>query len=115
MRDHRLSTPRRPASAKGFGGKKYFSTASFRRFPFVWSTRRRARRPRSERRETMQEVDARVGKNWVLGVTALESFMMALDAQVITTAFVTFRSDLGASSVTLQWPASAYNPPVACP
>jgi EmrB/QacA subfamily drug resistance transporter len=57
----------------------------------------------------MQEVDARVGKNWVLGVTALASFMMALDAQVITTAFVTIRSDLGASVETLQWTVNAYN------
>src|SRR5258708_25356940 len=97
MRDHRLSPPRRPASAKGFGGKKYFSTASFRRFPFVWSTRRRARRPRSERRETMQEVDARVWKNWGLGVTALASFMIALDAQGFTTALFTLPSPLGAS------------------
>src|SRR5258708_14904726 len=97
MRDHRLSPPRRPASAKGFGGKKYFSTASFRRFPFVWSTRRRARRPRSERGETMPEVDAGVGKKWGLGGTALASFMMARGAQGITTTFVTLRSGLGAS------------------
>ncbi|MEA2918560.1 MAG: hypothetical protein QOJ15_10641 [Bradyrhizobium sp.] len=57
----------------------------------------------------MQEANARGEKNWVLGVTALASFMMALDAQVITTAFATIRSDFGASVETLQWTVNAYN------
>jgi EmrB/QacA subfamily drug resistance transporter len=57
----------------------------------------------------MAESYDRTGKNWVLGVTALASFMMALDAQVITTAFATIRSDFGASVETLQWTVNAYN------
>jgi EmrB/QacA subfamily drug resistance transporter len=57
----------------------------------------------------MGEADARGEKNWVLGVTALASFMMALDALVITTGFVTIRGDLGASVETLQWTVNAYN------
>src|SRR5258708_19633215 len=57
----------------------------------------------------MQEPVERGGKNWVLGVTALASFMMALDALVITTAFATIRGDLGASVETLQWTVNAYN------
>lgn len=57
----------------------------------------------------MGELDARGGKNWTLGVTALASFMMALDAQVITTAFATIRADLGASVETLQWTVNGYN------
>src|ERR1700726_825223 len=57
----------------------------------------------------MQEVYDRREKNWVLGVTALASFMMALDAQVITTAFATIRSDFGTSVETLQWTVNAYN------
>jgi len=57
----------------------------------------------------MQEPDVRGGKNWVLGVTALASFMMALDAMVITTAFATIRGDFGASVETLQWTVNAYN------
>ncbi len=57
----------------------------------------------------MQEPDERGGKNWVLGVTALASFMMALDALVITTAFATIRGDFGASVETLQWAVNAYN------
>src|SRR3981189_3136058 len=56
----------------------------------------------------MGEADARGKKNWVLGVTALASFMMALDALVITTAFATIRGDLGASVETLQWTVNAY-------
>jgi EmrB/QacA subfamily drug resistance transporter len=57
----------------------------------------------------MQEADVTSGKNWVLGVTALASFMMALDALVITTAFATIRGDLGASVETLQWTVNGYN------
>jgi EmrB/QacA subfamily drug resistance transporter len=57
----------------------------------------------------MPDSDVRGGKNWVLGVTALASFMMALDAQVITTAFATIRGDFGASVETLQWTVNAYN------
>ncbi len=57
----------------------------------------------------MQEPDRRGEKNWTLGVTALASFMMALDAQVITTAFATIRADLGASIQTLQWTVNGYN------
>jgi EmrB/QacA subfamily drug resistance transporter len=57
----------------------------------------------------MQEHDAKGSKNWTLGVTALASFMMALDAQVITTAFATIRGDLDASVETLQWTVNSYN------
>jgi EmrB/QacA subfamily drug resistance transporter len=57
----------------------------------------------------MQETYDRRGKSWVLGITALASFMMALDGQVITTAFTTIRSDFGASVETLQWTANAYH------
>jgi len=39
----------------------------------------------------------------VLGVTSLASFMMALDAQVITTAFATIRAEFGSQVETLQW------------
>src|SRR5205807_2813224 len=49
------------------------------------------------------------GKYWVLGVTALASFMMALDGQVITTAFATIRGEFGASVETLQWTVNGYN------
>lgn len=57
----------------------------------------------------MLELDARGGKNWVLGVTALASFTMAQDGQVITTAFATTRGEFGASVETLQWTVNGYN------
>ncbi|HTA99532.1 MAG TPA: DHA2 family efflux MFS transporter permease subunit [Bradyrhizobium sp.] len=57
----------------------------------------------------MQELDDRQTRNWTLGITALASFMMALDGQVVTTAFATIRSDFDASVETLQWTVNAYN------
>ena len=45
----------------------------------------------------------------MLAVTSLASFMMALDAMVITTAFATIRTEFGASVETLQWTVNAYN------
>jgi len=57
----------------------------------------------------MQEPYSRSEKNWVLGVASLASFMMALDAQIITTAFATIRGDFGASVETLQWTVNAFN------
>jgi EmrB/QacA subfamily drug resistance transporter len=57
----------------------------------------------------MQEGHDRSEKNWVLGVTSLASFMMALDSLVITTAFATIRADFGSSVETLQWAVNAFN------
>src|SRR5882672_5788328 len=61
------------------------------------------------RREAMPESYDKRGKSWVLGVTALASFMMALDALVITTAFATIRGDFAASVEALQWTVNAFN------
>ena len=61
----------------------------------------------------MQDLDnrnlANPKKNWTLGVTALASFMVALDALVLTSALATIRSDFGASVETLQWTVNAFN------
>jgi EmrB/QacA subfamily drug resistance transporter len=57
----------------------------------------------------MQDTDDRTAKKWVLSVTSLASFMMALDAMVITTAFATIRAEFGASVETLQWAVNAFN------
>ena len=57
----------------------------------------------------MQQAYDRREKNWTLGVTALASFMMALDALIVTTAFATIRHDFNASVETLQWAVNAYN------
>jgi EmrB/QacA subfamily drug resistance transporter len=57
----------------------------------------------------MQETDARGGKNWVLGVAALASFMVALDTQVLTAALATIRAEFGAPMEALQWTVNAFN------
>jgi EmrB/QacA subfamily drug resistance transporter len=57
----------------------------------------------------MQGTNDRTAKNWVLGLTSAASFMMALDAMVITTAFASIRAELGASVETLQWTVNAFN------
>ncbi len=45
---------------------------------------------------------------WVLALTSLGSFMIALDSTVVTTALSTIRRDLGASVATLEWTVNAY-------
>jgi EmrB/QacA subfamily drug resistance transporter len=57
----------------------------------------------------MQGSHDRNEKNWVLGVTSLASFMMALDSLVITTAFATIRAEFGSPVATLQWAVNAFN------
>src|SRR5246127_182722 len=61
----------------------------------------------------MQKDKDVAAKNWALGLPSLASFMMALDAMVITTAFPTIRAEFGASVETLQWTVNAYNLPFA--
>jgi EmrB/QacA subfamily drug resistance transporter len=48
-------------------------------------------------------------KNWVLGITSLASFMVALDTQVLTAALATIRSDFDTAMETLQWTVNAFN------
>jgi EmrB/QacA subfamily drug resistance transporter len=48
-------------------------------------------------------------KRWVLVLTSAVSFMVALDALVVTTALPTIRQDLSASIETLEWIVNAYN------
>jgi MFS family permease len=50
-----------------------------------------------------------VSQRWVLALTSLASFMVALDALVVATALSTIRRDLGASLEALQWTMNAYN------
>jgi EmrB/QacA subfamily drug resistance transporter len=57
----------------------------------------------------MQPTYDRGEKHWALGLTSLASFMMALDAMVITTAFADIRTDFSASVETLQWTVNAFN------
>src|SRR5260221_247615 len=45
---------------------------------------------------------------WVLALTSVASFMVALDGLVVTTALSTIRVDLGASLEALEWTVNAY-------
>ncbi len=47
-------------------------------------------------------------KTWVLILTSLASFMVALDALVVTTALTTIRLDLHTSMEALEWTVNAY-------
>jgi EmrB/QacA subfamily drug resistance transporter len=57
----------------------------------------------------MQETYERRDRNWVLGVTALASFMVALDTQVLTAALATLRADFDVPMEALQWTVNAFN------
>jgi EmrB/QacA subfamily drug resistance transporter len=57
----------------------------------------------------MKQSGDRATRTWVLALTSLASFMVALDALVVTTALSTIRLDLGASIESLEWTVNAYN------
>jgi MFS family permease len=57
---------------------------------------------------TPSSVAAR-SSGWVLGLTSVAAFMVALDALVVTTALSTIRVDLGAAIEALEWTVNAYN------
>ena len=57
----------------------------------------------------MKQSAERTTKTWVLALTSVASFMVFLDAMVVTTALSTIRRDLGASMEALQWTVNAYN------
>jgi EmrB/QacA subfamily drug resistance transporter len=47
-------------------------------------------------------------QRWVLGLSALASFMVVLDMLVVATALSTIQRDLGASLADLEWTVNAY-------
>lgn len=49
-----------------------------------------------------------ISRAWVLALTALASFMVALDALVVATALSTIRRDLGATVEQLEWTVNSY-------
>jgi EmrB/QacA subfamily drug resistance transporter len=57
----------------------------------------------------MMESSGITAKPWVLALASVASFMIALDALVVTTALSTIRLDLGASIEALEWVVNAYN------
>ncbi|HWE64160.1 MAG TPA: DHA2 family efflux MFS transporter permease subunit [Chloroflexota bacterium] len=56
----------------------------------------------------VKEMSGRGTRTWVLALTSVASFMVALDALVVATALSTIRRDLGASIETLEWTVNAY-------
>ena len=48
------------------------------------------------------------GQGWVLGLTAVASFMVSLDTQVVATALPVIRLHLHASLASLEWTVNAY-------
>jgi len=63
----------------------------------------------NRRMEMLKELSAKSTKTWVLVLTSLASFMVALDALVVSTALSTIRRDLGASIEELEWTVNAYS------
>jgi EmrB/QacA subfamily drug resistance transporter len=57
----------------------------------------------------MVESRQTAAKRWVLALASVASFMIALDALVVTTALSTIRLNLGASMEALEWVVNAYN------
>jgi EmrB/QacA subfamily drug resistance transporter len=57
----------------------------------------------------MKEPTEKARRTWVLALTSVASFMVALDALVVTTALNTMRADLAASIEALEWTVNAYN------
>jgi predicted MFS family arabinose efflux permease len=57
----------------------------------------------------MREPSEKATKRWVLALASVASFMVALDALVVTTALSAIRLDLGASIEALEWTVNAYN------
>src|SRR4051794_30713174 len=57
----------------------------------------------------MKESSQQSTRMWVLALTSLASFMIALDALVVATALSTIRLDLGASVEQLEWTVSGYS------
>jgi EmrB/QacA subfamily drug resistance transporter len=58
--------------------------------------------------QIMQELNVKATRTWVLVLTSLASFMVALDALVVATALSTIQRDLGASIEELGWTVNAY-------
>lgn len=57
----------------------------------------------------MTDTSGRRTKIWVLTLASLASFMIFLDAMVVTTALSTISRDLGAAIEALEWAVNAYN------
>jgi EmrB/QacA subfamily drug resistance transporter len=59
--------------------------------------------------EKLEKLSEGATKAWVLALVSVASFMVFLDAMVVTTALSTIRRDLNASIEALEWTVNAYN------
>jgi EmrB/QacA subfamily drug resistance transporter len=59
--------------------------------------------------DSMKASGEPAAKGWALALASIASFMVALDALVVTTALSTIRLDLDASMDALEWTVNAYN------
>ena len=57
----------------------------------------------------MKQIGEKATKAWVLALVSAASFMVFLDALVVTTALSTIRQDLDTSIEALEWTVNAYN------
>ncbi|HMI70953.1 MAG TPA: MFS transporter [Solirubrobacteraceae bacterium] len=56
-----------------------------------------------------RQMKSKSATTWVLALTSVASFMVALDTLVVSTALTTIRLELGASIEQLEWTVNAYN------
>jgi EmrB/QacA subfamily drug resistance transporter len=56
----------------------------------------------------VKDVRQQSTRAWIFALTSLASFMVALDALVVSTALGTIRADLGASIEQLEWTVNSY-------
>ncbi|GHO90361.1 MFS transporter [Reticulibacter mediterranei] len=56
----------------------------------------------------MQESRQKARQTWILVLASMASFMVSLDALVVTTALTTIHRDLGVSIEALEWTVNAY-------
>jgi predicted MFS family arabinose efflux permease len=94
---------------KDSAAQNIFRTASFAPSRFVCSLEGAAGASQNKWSTALQQSYNRIEKNWVLGVTSLASFMMALDSMIVTTAFAAIRADFASPVETLQWAINAFN------
>jgi EmrB/QacA subfamily drug resistance transporter len=59
-------------------------------------------------RTSSSKIPSTPSQRWVLALTSVASFMVGLDALVVTTALTTIRHSLGASIGQLEWIVNAY-------
>src|SRR6266851_3438843 len=74
----------------------------------TYSTIMRSLSLERNKKKMMKQSSEKATRAWVLALTSVASFMVALDALVVATALSTIRLHLGASIEALEWTVNAY-------